>query len=300
MQTFHKPVLLQEAIETLDLGPRQIVVDGTLGGGGHAQEIIKNISDGGCLIAFDADREAINRSRERLEKLAKENQVELIFINDNFRNISRHLNEIGREQIDRVILDLGMSSDQLENSGKGFSFLKDEPLIMSFGSDVSPTALDILNTWSEEEIEEGLRNYGEEEFARLIARAICKERLRKTITRTTDLAEIIKGAVPDWYQHRRIHPATKTFQALRMMVNDELGALREFLSQAPTLFSRGGRLVIISFESLSDRIIKQQMVAWERSGVGKRIVKKAIKPGREELLNNKRSRSAKLRVCQFI
>ena len=296
----HKPVLLQETIESLSLLAGTTAVDGTLGRGGHAQEIIKRISPGGTFIGIDVDEKALLRNRAMFEPIAKELSVQTHFIKDNFRNLKEILLTTGVVDVNAILLDLGFSSEQISESGRGFSFLRDEPLLMTLSGDASYTAIDLINSASPEELEEILRNYGEEQFARNISQEIVKRRRETPITKTFELVETVKAATPLWYHKRKIHPATKTFQAIRIAVNDELGALRDFLSQMPAVVAHKGRLAIISFHSGEDRIVKLQFVAWERSGVGKRVNKKAIKPTREEVLVNRRARSAKLRVCEFI
>ena len=296
----HKPVLLQETIESLSLLAGTTAVDGTLGRGGHAQEIIKRISPGGTFIGIDVDEKALLRNRAMFEPIAKELSVQTHFIKDNFRNLKEILLTTGVVDVNAILLDLGFSSEQISESGRGFSFHRDEPLLMTLSGDTSYTAIDLINSASQEELEEILRNYGEEQFARNISQEIVKRRRETPITKTFELVETVKAATPLWYHRRKIHPATKTFQAIRIAVNDELGALRDFLSQMPAVVAHKGRLAIISFHSGEDRIVKLQFVAWERSGVGKRVNKKAIKPTREEVLVNRRARSAKLRVCEFI
>ncbi len=296
----HIPVLLQETVANLKLAPGMVVVDGTLGGGGHAKEIIKNISPVGTLIGIDVDNGTLSKAKSELEAIGKEFNVKTQFINDSFRNLKEIVDSADVKEVNAILLDLGFSSDQMDASGRGFSHQRDEPLQMNLASVGDLTALDIVNSWSEEEIEEVLKDYGEEQFASQIAKAICERREESPIMRTTDLVEVITGATPNWYQHKKIHPATKTFQALRIAVNDELGALQEFLQQAPSVIAPNGRLAIISFHSLEDRIVKQQFVAWEKSGLVKRVNKRVFKPERAEILANRRSRSAKLRVCEFI
>ena len=296
----HKPVLLQETIESLSLLAGTTAVDGTLGRGGHAQEIIKRISPGGTFIGIDVDEKALLRNRAMFEPIAKELSVQTHFIKDNFRNLKEILLTTGVVDVNAILLDLGFSSEQISESGRGFSFLRDEPLLMTLSGDASYTAIDLINSASPEELEETFTNYGEEQFARNISQEIVKRRKETPITKTFELVETVKAATPLWYHRRKIHPATKTFQAIRIAVNDELGALRDFLSQMPAVVAHKGRLAIISFHSGEDRIVKLQFVAWERSGVGKRVNKKAIKPTREEVLVNRRARSAKLRVCEFI
>jgi 16S rRNA (cytosine1402-N4)-methyltransferase len=222
-------------------------------------------------------------------------------VNKNFRQLDEALGELGVKWIDAALFDLGLSSDQLETSGRGFSFQDDEPLAMSFGDPSVPgrlTAKEIVNHWREESLADVIYGYGEETFARRIAKAIVAARRHAPLETTSQLVEVIRGAVPGWYTHRRLNPATKTFQALRIATNDELGALREALPKVWESLAPGGRLAIISFHSLEARILKEQFRLWVASGAGKLIAKKPILPSREEAVANPRSRSAQLRLIQ--
>ncbi len=296
LETTHISVLLQETIELLALAPGQTVLDGTAGGGGHAEAIAKAISPSGTLIALDVDPYALERAEARL----KGTGVKLLTENTNFRETSRALSRLGISHVDRILLDLGFSSDQMDSSGRGFSFKGDEPLFMTLKPNAQTTAMDFVNTESEEEIRRALKEYGEESFARAIAEEIVKTRKNGIISRTGELVDVVMRATPSWYHKKKIHPATKTFQAIRIAVNDELGALESFLSSAPALLSSHGRLAIITFHSLEDRIVKKEFAKWEEEGKVKLINKKVVTPSREEILKNRRSRSAKLRVCEFI
>ena len=295
--TQHTPVLLQETIDNLTLLSGQTVLDGTFGGGGHSELIAEKINPQGTLIAFDVDEKSLSIAKKRIEDKGLEITVHAI--NENFRNIDDVLKNLGIEKIDRALLDLGFSSDQMEGEGRGFSFKKDEPLQMTLSGKGDYTAIDFLNTKNEEEISQVLMEYGEESFGRQIASAIVERRKEKPITTTGELVEIIKSATPEWYAYKKIHPATRTFQAIRIAVNDELGALREFLSKAPQIMDKHGRLALITFHSLEDRIVKQKMSDWEKEDIGKRVKRSVFKPSREEVLSNRRSRSAKLRVFEF-
>ncbi len=295
--TQHTPVLLQETIDNLALVPNQIVLDGTFGGGGHSELIAEKINPKGVLIALDVDEKTLSIAKKRIEDKGLE--IKIYAVNENFRNVGHVLKSLGIEKIDRALLDLGFSSDQISEGGRGFSFMKDEPLEMTLSGKKDYTAIDFLNTKSEDEIAQTLIDFGEESFARKIAEGIVVARKQKPITTTGELVEIVKSATPEWYHHKKIHPATKTFQAIRIAVNDELGALKEFLSKAPQIMNKHGRLALITFHSLEDRIVKQTMIDWESNNLGKRVKRSVFKPSREEVLANKRSRSAKLRVFEF-
>lgn len=295
----HIPVLLQETIDGLDLHSGDVVVDGTLGYAGHSSEICKKIGRGGILIGFDQDEDALTYAKERLSSVP----AKIIFIQDNFRNIAKHLGAEGISDIDKALLDLGVSSKHFDDSGRGFTFKKDEPLIMSMKKEITEedlTAKEIVNSWAEESIADILYGFGEERFARKIAREIIAAREKKEIETTFELVEIIKRSVPVWYQNRKIHPATKTFQALRITVNDELGALRDFLDTIDQFLVKGGRIAIITFHSLEDRIVKNIFKEKSKEGVYKLVNKKTIKPTREEIIQNPRSRSAQLRIVEKI
>ncbi len=297
--SFHIPVLLNEVIEGLDIKSGETVVDATLGLGGHAREIAGIIGKQGTFIGIDQDEEAIKRSRKALKSLAGfKGKARLT--RGNFRNLSKILKRLKIPKADKILFDLGLSSYQLEASGRGFSFKRDEPLEMTFGK--KPAGLfiarDIVNDWQEKNLEEIIRAYGEERFAGRIARAIVEKRKEKPIATTGELARIIEKSVPAWYRHKKIHPATKTFQALRITVNDELEALRAGLVSAVASLKHGGMVAVISFHSLEDRIVKNFFRNGSRDGILKIITKKPIVPGREEILRNPRSRSAKLRIAQ--
>ena len=291
----HIPVLLQATIEGLDPKPGETVFDGTAGGGGHARALCDRIGPTGHYVGVDADSEALERVRIALAgSLAK---VDLT--NDNFRNIKSICDQLNLKSLDIVFLDLGLSSNQLDISDRGFTFQKDQPLLMTFDPDTSKyqfTAETIVNEWEEESIATILANYGEEQFASRIAKTIVKERQVKPIKTTKQLVEIIVGSVPAWYSHRRIHPATKTFQALRITVNDELGALKQVMTEGWELLAPGGRLGIITFHSLEGRLVKDFFLSHKRDGSGELVTKKAIGPERAEQIENPRSRSAQVRI----
>lgn len=295
----HIPVLLQEVIANLNPQEGDIFVDGTINRGGHAKELALRLGKKGVLIGLDQDETALAEAKVNL----KDAPGKTVLLRGNFRNIGSLVKEAGVKNLDGVLLDIGFSSDQMEHSGRGFSFKLDEPLIMSFNTkpeEGSFTAKDMVNDWQENNLADVIYAYGEETLARKIAKAIVEARKEGEIETTGQLVAIIKRAVPAWYTKRRIHFATKTFQALRMTVNDELGALKEGLVNAWDLLRPNGRLGVISFHSLEARIIKEFMRAKKDSGEGELITKKAIKPGRVEVLANPRSRSAQLRVIRKI
>jgi 16S rRNA (cytosine1402-N4)-methyltransferase len=292
--TVHKTVLLNETIDGLNITKGDVVVDGTLGGGGHTAEIFKRFPKEVKVIGIDADPSAIERALKRIG-----NNPNFKSFCGNFRNLDEAISENGFEKVNGFLFDLGLSSDQLDVSGRGFTFKKDEPLLMTFGKD-GITAGEIINNWSEETLETIIKSYGEESFARKIAKAIIEARVDYEIETTGELVGIIESAVPAWYRNRNVHPATKTFQALRIAVNDEIGALEEGLAKAFERLQKGGRIAVISFHSLEDRVVKNFFRDLKTEGLGKLINKKPIVPTRDEVVENSRSRSAKLRIIEKI
>lgn len=295
----HISVLLHESIDGLQIKSGETYFDGTLGAGGHFEEVAKRFGDSVVMIGVDLDPQAILRSKKRLSSY----KLNAHFVNDSFRNIKTILNSLGIEKVNKILLDIGLSSNQFEESGRGFSFQKDEPLLMTFKEDLNEndlTAKEIVNTWDLENIEAILSGYGEEEFSWKIAKAIVARREIKPIERTTDLVEIIKIATPKWYHHKRIHPATKTFQALRITVNDEIGALKQGLQDGFESLQTGGRMAVISFHSIEDRTVKQFFKKLVDENLGVLDSKKPIIPNETEIKENPRSRSAKLRIIQKI
>lgn len=293
----HISVLVPQTLALLGLREGDVVLDGTVGSGGHAEKILGRIEHG-VFIGLDVDRGAIERSREKLEKKAQEVGARLHLVEENFRNLDRVLEKIGQKNAHAILFDLGWSTEQIEESGRGFSFLSDEPLLMTLGQGAPGnilTARDILNTFSEERLADLIYMYGEEQFSRRIAKGIVERRKDKKFETTRDLVEVIEMTVPMFYLKRRIHAATKTFQALRIAVNDELGALREGLEKAIVALSKGGRLAVITFHSLEDRIVKHAFREWTHAGRGTILTKKPITAGQAEILANRRARSAKLR-----
>lgn len=293
----HKAVLLNEAIRQLDVQESDKVFDGTFGAGGHSAAICARLGEEGVLIAVDRDNSAILSAKEIISKCV----AKTFLINGDFRDIDTILYELGYENIDKILFDLGISSTQLEESGRGFSFQKEEPLLMTLDNSADNgrlTAKDIVNTWSEENIADILYGFGGERFSRRIAKNIVEHRATEKIDTTKALVEIIKDSVPKRYAYGRIHPATRVFQALRIAVNDELGALSDGLRKGVNLLSVGGVIAVITFHSLEDRIVKTFFREQERDGNIIVKTKKPICPDREELENNPRARSAKLRVAE--
>lgn len=248
--TIHKPVLLRESIDGLKLKPGSIAVDATLGGGGHSSEILKIIGEKGKLIAIDQDSVAVENFKKKVSA------DDVILVKDNFSNLKNILDEISADKVDAILADLGYSSIQLEDKEIGMSFLKDAPLDMRLDREGELTAKEIVNEYSQGQIARIIKEYGEERFASIIAKKIADRRKLKPIETTTELVEIINSAIPEKFKHGKIHPATKTFQALRIETNKELEALEKFIPQAIESLSTKGRLAIISFHSLEDRIVK--------------------------------------------
>ena len=292
----HQSVLSKEVIEGLDLKENAVFVDATLGSGGHSLLICEKLNKKVEIVGLDQDRERIAESEQKLEGAGCNTKLFL----ENFRNIDRVLEKIPNKKVDAILYDLGLNSEQLENSGRGFSFKKDEPLLMNLGEKSRVTAGEILNEWQEESIKDILLGYGEERFAKAIAKKILEQREIREIKTTKDLVEIVERAVPGWYKRRKTHFATKTFQALRIAVNDELEALKESLPKSFESLSVGGKIAVISFHSLEDRIVKNFFKKIKAEGLGKILNKKPIIPSKEEIKENPRSRSAKLRVIEKI
>lgn len=304
----HLPVLLKESIENLITDPQGIYVDCTLGGGGHLQYLLARLSPDARIIGIDKDLEVLSQSRERI------GASNLTLVQSDFRNLTLILQKLGIDTVDGILMDLGVSSFQLDIAERGFSFQTNAPLDMRMNREDSLTARDIVNSYEEKEIKQLLYQYGEEAYAANIARAIVKYRSEKAIETTLELVDIIKGAVPAKYRREK-HPAKKSFQALRIAVNSELDALREALPQATEVLKTGGRLCIISFHSLEDRIVKHFMQEKSRSCVCppdfpicicnqhpqlRVINRKPIMASVQECTENSRARSARLRVAARI
>lgn len=295
----HQTVLLKESIDNLNLSRGAIVVDGTLGAGGHVEEMCQRFGTDIKIIALDLDIDALSRAKARLETFG----ADITYVEANFKDLDKVLLELKINSVDAILLDLGFSSDQLESSARGFSFKRDEPLLMTLKKEISQnefSAYDIVNSWDEEDIANVIYGYGEERFARRIAREIVETREESPIKTTGQLVEVILSAVPTFYKKGRIHPATKTFQALRIAVNGELENLKIILEKSLGLIKKNGRFTVITFHSLEDRIVKNFFRDKDRAGLVRLITKKPIEPSEGEVKINPRSRSAKLRVIEKI
>jgi 16S rRNA (cytosine1402-N4)-methyltransferase len=309
MEFRHVPVLLNETIEALDVKKNGIYVDCTMGGGGHSSEILKKLGDGGRLIGIDQDIDALEASKKRLFQYDN-----VTYVHDNFYNIKDILDRLDVEKVDGILMDLGVSSYQIDSAERGFSYMKDAPLDMRMDRERELSAYDIVNKYREEDIEKIIKNYGEDRFARRIAKAIEKSRNDSPIETTFELVEIIKRAVPMKFQ-REGHPAKRTFQAIRIEVNSELKILDRAVCDSVERLNPGGRIGVITFHSLEDRKIKTKFKELEKPctcppdfpvcvcgklPVVKILSRKPIEPNAEEKENNPRSRSAKLRVAEKI
>lgn len=310
----HVPVLLREAISGLNISDGDTIVDATLGDGGHSGEILK-ILKRGILVAIDIDQAAIKECRAELEILAKKNNNKIFFVNDNFSNLDGIFEKLDIAKVDGILADLGWRIGQIENEMYGMSFRLNGKLDMRLGkgSNQTKTAADIINGYKLKELERVFKIYGEEKYARPVARKILEERKLKRIENTNELAEIIEKSIGRYYSRSKIHPATKIFQALRIEVNSEIENLKVFLEKSLKYLTDKGRLAVISFHSLEDREIKRFFQTNARGCICpkespvcfcgqkpklKLITKKPIKPSKKELKENKRSRSAKLRIIE--
>ena len=307
----HITVLLNEAVDGLNIKPDGTYVDCTLGGGGHSGLILSKLSENGKLYSFDQDITAINFNKDKFEE---ENELGKInFIKSNFRNISEELNKRNIFGVDGILYDLGVSSPQFDNADRGFSYNYDAPLDMRMDQSQSLTARDVVNDWSYEQLVRIFFRYGEEKFAKSIARRIEKVRQQTPIETTGQLVDLIKEAIPAKARRKGGHPAKKTFQAIRIAVNDELGALEESLEQALDLLNPGGRISVITFQSLEDRLVKvmfKQKTSLPELPPGlpvipdsqkveyKLITRKPIVPSEDEITHNNRAHSAKLRIIE--
>ena len=286
---FHQPVLLDEVVRSLVTDREGIYIDGTLGGAGHTKSILKALGREGRLLGIDRDSEALEKAKSELREFTR-----VSFLHGTYDDLERAMEFLGTDKVDGLLLDLGLSSLQLDQPSRGFSFRQEGALDMRFDPTEGITAAEVIADRSENELERIFREYGEEPFARRIARRIVEARRNDAIETTLELASLVAREVPR--RSQRIHPATKIFQALRIFVNQELERLERFLGKAPQCLRPGGRLVVLSYHSLEDRRVKQAMVQWGREGVMKRITKKAIRPGLEEIEKNPRSRSVRMRV----
>ncbi|PIR37900.1 MAG: 16S rRNA (cytosine(1402)-N(4))-methyltransferase [Candidatus Zambryskibacteria bacterium CG10_big_fil_rev_8_21_14_0_10_42_12] len=296
MNNVHVPVLLQETLEDLAITLTDVVVDATAGGGGHAKAIGQLLGPTGTLILLDQDEDALTRAKQAIG----DHGCTVVSHKTNFRDIETVIRKEGIDAVDKVLFDLGLSTNQLELSGRGFSFKRDEPLLMTMDKDATITAFEIVNSYPEEEIANIIYEYGEERYSRRIARAIVHAREEKLIETSGKLAYIIEQSVPASYRTGKIHPATRSFQGIRIAVNDELGSLRRGLHGAWELLSVGGRISCITFHSLEDRIVKQYFASLVREEAGELVHKKPITASPDELKQNPKSRSAKLRTITKI
>ncbi len=299
MKSIHKSVLLKETIDGLELVEGDVVLDATLGGAGYTKEMLARMKDKIVIVGIDADEDAVLRAKEEIEK----KHGNAVFVLENFRHLDKALPSVGILSVSKAVFDLGLSSDELELSGRGFSFKREEPLLMTLSKNPDKhalTAYDVVNSFERENLEAIIRGYGEEKFAGRITRAIVEAREIEPIKTTTVLAEVIKKAVPRFYRIGKIHPATKTFQAIRITVNDELTALHEALEKAFVYLRPGGRLAVVSFHSLEDRIVKDYFRNLKNEGKASLVNKKPIVPTQSEIKENPRSRSAKLRIIEKI
>ena len=304
----HVSVLLEECLEALHIRPDGIYVDGTLGGAGHSSQIVKRLTTG-LHIGIDRDRVALQAASERLAPYM--DRVKLV--HSNFSQLDEVLDSLNIETVDGILLDLGVSSPQLDDSSRGFSYMADAPLDMRMNAQDSLSAYEVVNTWSQEELRKILFEYGEERYAPQIAGAIVRRRETKPIESTLELVDVIRSAMPPQALREKQHPAKRSFQAIRIAVNDELGAVRRVMEVAIPRLRKGGRLAVITFHSLEDRIVKNAMLEAAKGCTCppsfpvcvcgnqpkvKILTKKPIVSGSEELDRNPRARSAKLRVCE--
>ena len=308
MEFNHISVLLNECLEGLNIKENGIYVDGTLGGAGHSSEILKKLSNEGRLIGIDQDTDALKAAKERLKDYSN-----VTFVHSNFSNIENVLNNLNIDGVDGILMDLGVSSYQLDEGERGFSYMKDAPLDMRMNRENDFSAYNVVNEYSEEDLYRIIRDYGEEKFAKRIASFIVENRQEKNIETTLELVEIIKNAIPAKARREGPHPAKRTFQAIRIEVNSELSILNKTIEDGVEKLNKGGRMAIITFHSLEDRIVKNKFrdlavscrcpkefpvcVCGEKAKV-KVISRKAIEPTKEEVDINPRSRSAKLRVIE--
>lgn len=295
----HIPVLLKESIDGLAIKKGGTYVDATTNRAGHSVEIAKLIGKKGTLICIDLDQTALFSAKRKLKDIKDAPTIH--FVHSNFRHIKEILKKLDVNQVDGILADLGLSSQELDDSGRGFSFQKDESLLMTFDArpdEEMTTAYDILNFWSESTIADILYGFADETYSRRIAKAIVNHRENKAIKTTKELVDIIAGAVPAIYRHRRTHFATKTFQALRMAVNDELGSITDLIEVLPEILKKKGRACFITFHSTENRTVKQRLR--EKIDVLTPITKKAIIPTDDEIKTNPRARSAQLRIVERI
>lgn len=293
MSDYHRSVLLQEVVDGLQIKPGEKYIDATMGAAGHTQAILDR---GGIVLALDQDKDAIEYVQQELRSKSQELRDRLKIIQGNFAKIGEIAQENDFTEVSGILFDLGVSSHQLDSAERGFSFLQEAPLDMRMDQKLAITAKDLVNGLNKGELMELFTKYGEEPFAKRIAQKIVEERETAPITTTTKLARLIAKVYPRG--NHKVHPATKVFQALRIAVNDELVSLESALPQAMALLKGNGRLCVISFHSLEDRIVKYTFAKWQKEGLGKIITEKPIEPTEEEREENRRSRSSKLRIFQ--
>jgi 16S rRNA (cytosine1402-N4)-methyltransferase len=296
----HDSVLLPEVLEALQIQPSDTLIDATVGGAGHFKSFLELLNGSGTLIGIDADPLALERAKAVLaaEPRAVGARPQVHLVEDNFRNLSAILDALKIDRVDKILFDLGWSGFQLAEN-RGFSFQADEPLLMSYATHAEQeTAADIVNKYSEEDLSDLIYSLGEERFARSIAKAIVTERKHTHLLTTADLVRAVELGTPAWYHHRKTHPATKTFQALRIAVNDELGAIREGLASAIARVAPGGRIAVITFHSIEDRIVKGIFKDSAHAGRGTLPSRKPVVASYTAVRENRRARSAKLRVFE--
>lgn len=296
MAAVHVPVMLREVVDALQCQDGSWIVDGTLGLGGYARDILKASAPTGVVVGLDVDPVALKIAQDNLKEFGNRLKV----VRGSYADVSDHLKSLDRTSCNGICIDIGVSSLQIDTDERGFSFQREGPLDMRMNPDISQTAADLVNTASAEELAQWFWEYGEERFSRKIAAALVGERSRKPFTTTTELAECVKGAVPKPARFGRIHPSTRVFQALRIVVNDELGALKQFLATAPECLSDGGRVVVVSYHSLEDRLVKQSWKQWAETEKFKIITKRPLVPSDDEVQVNPRARSAKMRVLERV
>lgn len=294
MEFKHLPVMVEEVMDLLKCEPGRTYVDGTLGGGGHAEEILRQTEPDGVLIGMDWDQEAIEIAEERLKPYGSRLKI----FRENFIHLPEILKRTGIEFVDGIMLDLGLSSIQLEREKRGFSFRGEGPLDMRMDGRGSSTAADLVNGLPLEELEKILFEYGEERWARRIAKAIVSERTKGPIQTTTALKRVVYRAIPKRYHSKKTDPATRTFQAFRIRVNEELENLKKMLETGWSVLRKGGRICILSFHSLEDRIVKEGFRRLEREEKMRILTKRPLTPSEEEQRRNPRSHSAKLRCAE--
>jgi len=313
VEFYHEPVLLNECIEMLNIKKDGIYVDGTIGGGGHSTEILKKLGKDGILIGIDRDSFALETAEKRLNSISLEQKAKVILVNANFKDIKKVIENHNITEVDGILLDLGVSSHQFDEPERGFSYQNDGPLDMRMDRKQKLTAEDVVNEYQEKDLYRIIKEYGEEKWASRIASFIVKARAEKRIKTTWELVEVIKAAIPAAARREGPHPAKRTFQAIRIEVNNELGILTETIRDAFSVLRSGGRLCIISFHSLEDRIVKNEyqkfvnpctcpgdfpVCVCGKKQVARLVNRKPILPGKEEIDFNPRARSAKLRVLE--